>query len=106
MPQSLRLILRRLSFWIENQPDANIEVVVLGYVIGSVKTEALKGKLKLIIQGANDRFGNAAAVKDELTQHSLEAAIVEVPDADHSYRNRQKEPIFQDKAIQILLKNL
>lgn len=94
------------SFWLEKQPDANIEVIVLGYGIGSVKTEALKGKLKLVIQGANDRFGNAAAVKDELTQHSVEAAIVEVPDADHSYRNGQKEPVFQDKAIQILLENL
>jgi predicted alpha/beta-hydrolase family hydrolase len=94
------------SFWLAKQPDTIVEVVVLGYVLGSVNTEALKGKLKLVIQGANDRFGDAAAVRDELTQHSIEAAIVEVPDADHSYRNGQKEPVFQDKAIQILLENL
>ena len=94
------------SFWLEKHPDANVEVVVLGYVIGSVKTVSLKGKLKLVIQGANDRFGNAEAVKNELTENSVEAEVVELANADHSYRNEQKEPIYQDQAIELLVQKL
>jgi predicted alpha/beta-hydrolase family hydrolase len=94
------------SFWLEKHPDANVKGVVLGYVIGSVKTEALQGKLKLVIQGENDRFGNAQAVKDELAVHSVEAEVVEIPKADHSYRNEQKEPAYQDQAIELLIQKL
>lgn len=94
------------SFWLEKQPDANVEVVVLGYVIGSVKTQALQGKVRVIIQGENDRFGNAQAVKDELATHNVDAEVVEMPNADHSYRNEQKEPIYQDKAVELLIQKL
>lgn len=94
------------SFWLEQNPDEDVEVVVLGYVIGSVKTESLKGKLKLVIQGENDRFGNAKAVKDELAQNSIEAEVIELANADHSYRNNEKEPVFQNQAIELLLQNL
>lgn len=79
---------------------------MLGYVIGSVKIASMKDKLKLVIQGENDRFGNAAAVKDELTQHDVEGKVIEVTNADHSYRNSEKEPVFQEQAIQILLENI
>jgi predicted alpha/beta-hydrolase family hydrolase len=92
------------SYWLDQHIDEKIEVVVLGYVMGSVKTEALQSKLRLVIQGENDRFGNAEAVKGELAKHNVEAEIVEIPDADHSYRNEQKEPVYQDKAIEELLK--
>ncbi|HSX15810.1 MAG TPA: alpha/beta family hydrolase [Candidatus Saccharimonadales bacterium] len=94
------------SFWLAQHPDSAVEVTVLGYVIGSVKTEALKGKVRVIIQGENDRFGNAQAVKDELATHSVEAKVVEMPQADHSYRNEQKEPAYQDQAIELLIQNL
>lgn len=92
------------SYWLEQHADENVEVVVLGYVIGSVKTEAMQGKLRLVIQGENDRFGNAEAVKEELAKHNVEAEVVEVPKADHSYRNEQKEPAYQDQAIELLIK--
>ncbi|HSX33502.1 MAG TPA: alpha/beta fold hydrolase [Candidatus Saccharimonadales bacterium] len=90
------------SYWLAQHAEENVEVVVLGYVIGSVKTEALQGKLRLVIQGENDRFGNAEAVKEELAGHGVEAATIEVPKADHSYRNEQKEPAYQDAAIKLL----
>jgi predicted alpha/beta-hydrolase family hydrolase len=94
------------SYWLEQHADENIELVVLGYVIGSVKTEALQGKLRLVIQGENDRFGNAEAVKEELTKNNVEAEVLEVSKADHSYRNEQKEPVYQDQAIGLLIRNL
>ncbi len=94
------------SYWLEQHADENVKVVVLGYVIGSVKTEALQDKLRLVIQGENDRFGNAQAVKDELAKHTIEADVVEVPKADHSYRNEQKEPVYQDTTIELLVQKL
>lgn len=94
------------SYWLEQNPDENIEVVVLGYVIGSVKTEALKGKLHLVIQGENDRFGNAGAVKDELAKYDIETNVLELSKADHSYRNEQKEPVYQSAAVELLAQQL
>lgn len=94
------------SFWLEQNPNEAVSVVVLGYVVGSVKTAALQNKVSLIIQGQNDRFGNAAAVQDELATHNIAAEVVELPNADHSYRNEQKEPVFQDQAIELLIQKL
>jgi predicted alpha/beta-hydrolase family hydrolase len=94
------------SFWLEKDVGENVSIVVLGYVIGSVKTEALKGKLRVVIQGEIDRFGNAQTVKDELAAHNVEAKVVEIPKADHSYRNAQKEPVYQDQAIGLLIQKL
>lgn len=94
------------SYWLEQHTDENVEVVVLGYVIGSVKTEALHGKLRLVVQGENDRFGNAGAVKEELAKYNVAADVAEVPKADHSYRDDQKEPVYQGQTIELLLQHL
>jgi predicted alpha/beta-hydrolase family hydrolase len=94
------------SYWLKQHADEDVEVVILGYVIGSIKTEALQGKLHLVIQGENDRFGNAAAVKEELIKHNVEAKVLQIPKADHSYRNEQKEPVYQEEAIKTLLQAL
>jgi predicted alpha/beta-hydrolase family hydrolase len=94
------------SYWLAQHPDALVQVVVLGYVIGSVKTEAWHDKLSVVIQGENDRFGNGGAVQEELATHNITAEILEVPVADHSYRNEQKEPVYQDDAIKLLLAHL
>jgi predicted alpha/beta-hydrolase family hydrolase len=94
------------SFWLEQHAEENVEVAILGYVIGNVKTETLKGRLQLVIQGENDRFGNAAAVKKELAGHSVDTEVTEVPGADHSYRNEQKEPVYQARAIELLVQRL
>jgi len=90
------------SFYLEQHPSETVELVVLGYVIGDVKTEAIRNNLKAVVQGQNDRFGDAEAVRGELGDISAE--VVEIPNADHSYRNDQKEPVFQDLAVEELLK--
>jgi predicted alpha/beta-hydrolase family hydrolase len=90
------------SFYLEQKPSDDIELIVLGYVIGDVKTQAVSDNLKAVIQGENDRFGGVEAVKAELGD--ISASVIEIPSADHSYRNDQKEPVFQDAAIQELLK--
>ena len=94
------------SYWLAVHPKANVQVAILGYVIGSVRTAALRGKLQLVVQGQMDRFGNAEAVRTELQAHSVAARVVEVPKADHSYRNAQKEPEYQRSAVQLLITRL
>jgi predicted alpha/beta-hydrolase family hydrolase len=96
------------SYWLdEYKPNApNMEVVILGYVIGAVKTKQLNGHLKLVIQGENDRFGNSDVVNKELSKYKISAKVVEVPSADHSYRNERKEPVYQSAAIELMIKEL
>jgi predicted alpha/beta-hydrolase family hydrolase len=94
------------SYWLEQHKASDIQVVVLGYVIGSVKTGALKDMLHLVIQGENDRFGNGEAVSAELANAGVSATVLEIPQADHSYRNEQKEPVYQDEAIGVLVRHL
>lgn len=94
------------SYWLTEHPEANVSVAILGYVIGSVKTEALQGKLQLVIQGELDRFGGAEAVRNELAAHGVSAEVTEIPQADHSYRNEQKQPVHQPAAVQTLIAKL
>jgi len=41
-----------------------------------------------------------------LAKYDTEANVVELPKADHGYRNEQKEPLYQVEAIKILLQHL
>ena len=89
------------SFYLEQTPTPDLQAVVLGYVIGAVKTPALIPNLKLIIQGEKDRFGDGQAVRAEIG--SSPAEIIEIPAADHSYRNTDGQPQYQPAVIQMLL---
>jgi predicted alpha/beta-hydrolase family hydrolase len=89
------------SFYLERYPDERINLIVLGYVIGDVKTMAIKNNLRLVIQGENDRFGGLNALTDELSDVACEVSIIEK--ADHSYRNDEKQPVYQEVALATLL---
>ena len=107
--QTIRVIAKSLgaiitSFYLEATAAREIKVAVLGYVIGEVKTVALAPQLELVIQGGRDRFGDAAAVRDEIG--ACPAKIVEIAGADHSYRNADREPEYQPEAIRSLVEKL
>ena len=92
------------SFYLEQNPDADLDAVVLGYVLDSVKTEALRPRLRLVIQGEEDRFGDSDAVRQALNNST--ANVIGIDGADHSYRDRDRQPAYQAEAIKILLENL
>lgn len=95
------------SRWLEQQPsDLSVEVGIMGYVIGDVTTTALADKLRVVVQGERDRFGNAEAVKHELVRHNITATVIDIADADHSYRNQAGEPVSQQQAIEQLLQHI
>ena len=92
------------SYYLKENPTADVRVAVLGYVVGEVQTAALIPKLKLVVQGQRDRFGNALDVRNELTSDSIK--VIEIPAADHSYRNIAREPEYQMRAIELLLEDI
>lgn len=83
-----------------------IEVVILGYVLGDIDLSDFKGNLT-VIQGSNDRFGNAGAVRKDLSSKCLsEARVIEIEGADHSYRIPDtKEPRFEDEVVNLVFSN-
>lgn len=89
------------SFYLERYPSSTVELIILGYVIGDVKTQAITRNLKTIIQGERDRFGGIKELETELG--GLSTRVLEIKEADHSYRNDRKEPVFQDVAVRELV---
>lgn len=76
-------------------------VVVFGYVTGNIDLKGFEGKID-IIQGEKDKFGNMEVVKNDLKDAiSKNINYFEIKNADHSYRNVQKEPVFEDETIDI-----
>ena len=53
------------SYWLAQHPDADVKVVILGYVIGSVKTEALSNK--------SDTTGQADALLSGIASKAMVA---------------------------------
>lgn len=89
------------SYYFEHFPDNSIKIAILGYIPRDVKQKAIKNNLELIIQGENDRFASPLEIK-KLVGDQID--VDEIKNADHSYRNDAKEPIYQNVAIERLLK--
>jgi predicted alpha/beta-hydrolase family hydrolase len=99
------------SHWFsQNSEVEDFDLSIMGYVPGegNVLADALRGRLRVVVQGEHDRYASPDDVRDELTEHQIEADVIEIINADHSYRNtscdNREEYAFQDKAINELLK--
>lgn len=107
----LRIVAKSLggivtSRWLQQPDGLDVQVGILGYVIGDVVTESLTDKLQVIVQGKNDRFGDADAVRSELAKHDVTSTVIEIANADHSYRNRAGQSTYQPEAIEQLLQHI
>lgn len=89
------------SYYFNRYPNDKIKIAILGYIPGEIKQKAIQNNLELIIQGENDRYASPLEVK-KLVGASI--SVDEIKNADHSYRNDKKEPIYQNVAIERLLK--
>ncbi len=86
----------------EEQPKYS--VIVFGYVTGNIDLKTFEGKID-IIQGEKDKFGDIEKVKSDLKDAiSKNINYFEIKNADHSYRNELKEPIFEYEAIEFFSK--
>jgi predicted alpha/beta-hydrolase family hydrolase len=92
------------SYYVKTLPreeQSKYSVIVFGYVTGSIDLKSFEGKID-IIQGEKDKFGNIETAKNDLKDAvSKNINYFEIKNADHSYRNELKEPIFEDEAIEV-----
>lgn len=89
---------------LSKEEQSKYSIVVFGYVTGNIDLKSFEGKID-IIQGENDKFGNIEIVKNDLKDAvSKDINYFEIINADHSYRNESKEPIFEDEAIEVFSK--
>ena len=91
------------SFYLKTlgeEEQRKYEVVIFGYVTGSVDLSSFPGNIT-IIQGEKDKFGSISKVKEDLKDaDSSNINFAEIPGADHSYRNPEtKSPDYEDEAV-------
>lgn len=101
------------SHWLNQNPDTDaVNVSIMGYIggKGGIITDALRGRLDTVVQGEHDRYSTADEVRAELLAHHVEGVVVEIPNADHSYRDTASPTpppyAHQAKAIDELLKRI
>jgi len=82
--------------------QAKTSLTILGYIYGDVEINNYAGKLT-VIQGEKDKYGSKEDIEKDLGNCiSLDKNLVIVPNADHSYRNEHREPVYQDSVIDLL----
>lgn len=77
-----------VASWLPDRKNATIiSISLLGYVICSecVDFGSYHGPV-FVIQGEHDRFGNRQAVLSDMQNFQGYLEVVEIPEADHSYR--------------------
>ena len=95
------------SQWIAAIPiSMQLRIYILGYVLGDVKTSSFKDRLKLVIQGQMDYYGDGKTVEKELQTAGVKAKVKEIAGADHSYRDKSGKPAFEIEAVKQLINNL
>jgi dienelactone hydrolase len=83
-----------------NKPETFF--TILGYLVGEVNIQKLIVNLH-IIQGQLDPHGAPEAIESEMKNSiSKNKQIDVVNGGDHSYRNSEKQPVFQDYAISLI----
>lgn len=83
--------------------ECPIELHVLGYIFDDAMSINEHDYEKLFIyQGEHDRFGSPADVREKLPF----AKIFPIVNADHSYRNEMKEPVYEEVVCQLLFSNM
>lgn len=89
------------SFYLEQTNDPRVKkLTILGAVLEDLKLQGLNGYEVDVIQGQNDRFGSAQEVKQAFDRAGVPLhSLVEIENADHSYRDGNRQPVHQDKAI-------
>ncbi|HET7098801.1 MAG TPA: alpha/beta family hydrolase [Patescibacteria group bacterium] len=86
------------------EEQSKFSIIIFGYITGDIKLNTFPGKI-VIIQGEKDKYGGINVIEKDLENAvSKDITYFEVPNADHSFRNEQKEPVYEDGAIEIFNK--
>ncbi len=80
----------------------NIDLTMLGYLVELTKIDYSKPFKIKIIQGDNDKYGKIEDINNIIQDSKLLIELLTIPNADHSYRDFNKNPIYQDLAIDLI----
>jgi predicted alpha/beta-hydrolase family hydrolase len=81
--------------------DQKIEITYLGFLVEYCKINTTLSHKINIIQGENDKYGTKIQLEQLMASlTNITPNIVYIKNADHSYRNELKVPIYQDIAIE------
>lgn len=98
------IIASRFVSHLTKMDQGKYSVIIFGYVTGDINLNNFNGEIT-IIQGEKDKYGNIEVVKNDLRNAiSKDINYFEIKDADHSYRNELKEPVFENVAIEVFNK--
>lgn len=98
------IIIGKFLSKIDVSEQSKYSVVIFGYVTGDIDLRSFNSKIS-IIQGEKDKYGNTAVVKNDMSDAvSSDISYYEIANGDHSYRNEEKEPVYEDDAINLFIK--
>jgi predicted alpha/beta-hydrolase family hydrolase len=81
----------------------NPSIQILGVLVDLIKFELDKPLKIRFIQGTNDKYGSIEdVIKLIKNSQSPDISLVRIEGGDHSYRDMNKKPIYQDEVIQNL----
>jgi predicted alpha/beta-hydrolase family hydrolase len=93
-----------LNYYYKNYQELkeyNTKLSLLGYLLDNTKLKQDKPIIMDIIQGSNDKYGSIVDVQKAIADYpNITLKVIE--NGDHSYRDSNKNPIYQDSAIEIL----
>jgi predicted alpha/beta-hydrolase family hydrolase len=93
------------SRYLAGQPielQSKSKLTILGFIVGDAVIPASIAEFNLI-QGEYDKYGSPEQVQELIDQSSVENKDLQIiKGADHSYRNKLKEPVFQDEVIGLI----
>ena len=77
-----------IANWLEQYGKPDVSVALLAFDRGeqNMKAKPFEGRLKVVIQGEHDSYGNGRAIIEELATYAIGAEVIEIPGVDHSYR--------------------
>ncbi len=96
------------SYLWKNKPEVleGCKIAVMGYCVDDVLMDNIKDSLLVVVQGEHDKFSTPENLQKVFKGLGIDAPVYGVDDADHSYRNTNGEPQYEDKAVSILVSEL
>jgi hypothetical protein len=96
-------VVSRLLFTLIKKYTDRIDLYILGCLLNDVTLDNITYLNKFVIlQGELDPFGSPSQVKEKFNN----ANVITIPNADHSYRNSEKQPIYEPIVINLLFREM
>jgi predicted alpha/beta-fold hydrolase len=94
------LIFNRYIQDYRNTLPNDTKLTFLGFLVEFAEINEKMNYPMNIIQGTKDKYGTKIQLDELLAKHKdIDFKVIYIENADHSYRNSEKLPVFQDLAI-------